>query len=300
MPSEAVRRAALKATETGTLDNLLQFVCGVVFGWKGCEGEHETRINGEDENGDAVAVRGGPGAPRDSEKGAGDAYDYDNKFPRDMLPSPDWAQDDEDWNEAMKYRAYECGEENGALPGDGSSTAIRREEGQDEGAETTSASRSGTIRGSTPGTLLSPSPQLQERNIAPSPPVTEPSIDATPSPNTPSRGSITKGKKRGFDSDEDRGAKRQRRDEGELRRSQDGENDRVGSPEAQAPRTGQPTTTSLEANAPQMSEELSRNRQSGEQIESLPSVPSQKCLKEAVQQPQKHSKENPMDPGAAE
>lgn len=148
MPSEAVRRAALKAVETGTLDSLLQFVCGVVFGWKGSEGEDESRIDGGGQSSDAVGAWGDSGAPRDPKESVGDAYEYENKFPPDMLPSPDWAQDDKDWNEAMKYRVYECDDGDGAFLEDGSLAATGRGEGRDEGPDATSASPPGTLRGS--------------------------------------------------------------------------------------------------------------------------------------------------------
>lgn len=62
-----------------------------------------------------------------------DPYEYENKFPPDMLPSPDWAQDDDDWNEAMKYRVYECDEEDGALLEGRSRAAVERGGGRDEG-----------------------------------------------------------------------------------------------------------------------------------------------------------------------
>lgn len=172
----------------------------------------ETRINGGGENSDAVDVQGGSGAPGGPEESVDDPYEYENKFPPDMLPSPDWAQDDDDWNEAMKYRVYECDEEDGALLEGRSRAAVERGGGRDEGADASPASRSGTLQGNiTPEILSPPSSRFRERNSAPSPPVTEPSrTDATPSPDRAGPGSTTKGRKRGLNTGEDRDLKRQR------------------------------------------------------------------------------------------
>lgn len=271
MPSETIRLAGLKVSSTGTLDSLLQFVCGVIFGWKGCEGDDNTRGDAEDENGGAIDVQNGPEAHGGPDEREGDPFEDENRFPEDMLPEPNWAQGDEDCNYFLKHRVYGCDERDDTYLEDGSPAATERGEEREEAASTRPSLRSETSRtSSTPDTLPPPSPRWRDWTSSPD---TKPStIGATPSPDKLGTSSTAKGRKRELDTGENRGVKRKSRDHKNSGQGLDGEHDLAVSPAGPEPRTGQSVTRSHEANASQISEGLYSVGQSSEQVESTPAV----------------------------
>ncbi|GJC90447.1 hypothetical protein ColLi_13285 [Colletotrichum liriopes] len=110
-PSTHTRDAALKIGQTGSLDSFIQFVCGVVFGWKGSEkGEPLTQVSSAD---DASVVdyeaniQGSSGAQDDALDAGGDPWEHENTFPPELY-SPGWdEQVDEVWNSTL-WRVAEC------------------------------------------------------------------------------------------------------------------------------------------------------------------------------------------------
>ncbi|KAH0430368.1 hypothetical protein CcaCcLH18_07880 [Colletotrichum camelliae] len=111
-PSTHTRDAALKIGQTGSLDSFIQFVCGVVFGWKGSEkGEPLMQVSSADDAGivdNEANIQGSRVAQDDALDTEGDPWEHENTFPPELYSSPGWdEQVDEVWNSSLR-RVAEC------------------------------------------------------------------------------------------------------------------------------------------------------------------------------------------------
>ncbi|KAK1703142.1 hypothetical protein BDP67DRAFT_536347 [Colletotrichum lupini] len=98
--SKTPHHAALKASQTGSLDSLLQVLCGVVFGWK--DGDKENRVPRIDDADETEYCIDGKGdlrskynTPEISSELADDPFEYDNTIASGLYSPRGW----EDWNE---------------------------------------------------------------------------------------------------------------------------------------------------------------------------------------------------------
>ncbi|KAK1975276.1 hypothetical protein LZ30DRAFT_738072 [Colletotrichum cereale] len=108
--------AVLKIGQTGSLDSFIQFVCGVVFGWKGSEKEEPLmQVGSVDDAGvvdNEANLRGHSDAQDDAQDDAldvgGDLWEHENTFPPELYSSPGWdEQVDDVWNYTLR-RVAEC------------------------------------------------------------------------------------------------------------------------------------------------------------------------------------------------
>ncbi|KAK1657508.1 hypothetical protein BDP55DRAFT_638680 [Colletotrichum godetiae] len=108
--------STLKIGQTGNLDSFIQFVCGVVFGWKDSEkGEPMARAGSTDDAGlfdNEANVRGNSDTEGDTQADAlddgGDPWQYENTFPPELCSSPGRDEQlDDVWNYTSR-RVTEC------------------------------------------------------------------------------------------------------------------------------------------------------------------------------------------------
>ncbi|GJC90544.1 hypothetical protein ColLi_13382 [Colletotrichum liriopes] len=95
-PSKAVRDAALKVGQSGSLDSLARFVYDVISGWKDWDDEGTApQICSDDVDGGGADD---DNAQDDTSEDGADPCAYENSFPSELNQSPKWKGQEGRWN----------------------------------------------------------------------------------------------------------------------------------------------------------------------------------------------------------